>query len=572
MASIFNIKGRLGDYVLDLLTTEDLPRVDVQEAPVIEYGEMSIERESMPILKSTMDVLFFDPEGRLSKVAEQGAIRAVLRGPGVYWQGNITNRMTMRPLNFRTRPGETRLKFEDGFGRLSTGELTSVLRGDRSTFGLGSQPSYANALAVIGSEIFERAGLASLPAVLTNVKLIDYAGTSHGQDALDSVYAGDGYAGSTLAEDLRHMLATLQARAFQPLGELDRIWIVPAAQPTGTFSATEYVKSSGTLLGGSYSAETKEITLPEVTLRDLDDEQAYGTRAFRNAGRVRYRLGADYNLVRNPDAQSPLQGPGGGLTDDIAHWPGDAVEKDPSFVDGSPGGQVFSLGEGGTVESDSQVVMDLEPIQLSSGQSPSGVRLTFDGYKQTSKANTPTLQARLEVDGASGTVSTSKSEPDTFAEGVTLTLDGVPDGQVKISFEGNDCAFYQPQVELIEFGQRQQDEIVYGVSDYNGVWDVSDAGAARVGAFAVKRYTNAKYNTSSYRPERANALIKLRRRVVGARGLRTRVLGLYGPETRLVVKGPDLPEGTYMAGVGRRLHIKEGETEIADTQLPDSVL
>jgi len=54
--------------------------------------------------------------------------------------------------------------------------------------------------------------------------------------------------------------------------------------------------------------------------------------------------------------------------------------------------------------------------------------------------------------------------------------------------------------------------------------------------------------------------------------VRTRVLGLHGPETRIVLVNPTTGEElTFYGGLGRLINVTRGDTELADVQLPSSI-
>lgn len=587
----FDVSGRLGEYELELSGLEagaTLPRVEALSDVVIRYGEMSVDSEPMPLLKSTLQLTFFDPRGRLADQVEAQQLRARLTGPGVDWQGRLTPRRALRPLNWQTKPGNLDLAFYDGIADLKT-DANSILASDidqREQFSRAGD--YGRALAFAGNIAEDGLGAsADSPgaALASNVEMDNDDNETYGQAGLNSVLAASDYEAESLEDDIKHICATLQCRAFRTLNG-GRFTVVPAAQPTGPLPGTRYYFAESDVdprrqVTGSLTVETEPetIDLSEERFEVFDDDKgSFGFHPFENAGAAEYEVGSEYNLTRNPEFNVDVGEDDG----TFPHW---TTSTDVDQVTASdtqasqedaPDGDGMALGsDSGSTETAEQRIGEVSPAGTTSGGLPSGAVLFFDAFKMGSPSQTPALDVtlRLVPDDGSSDVTSTVSDPFGPEQSLQISFDKA--GTLYVEASGIEAAWFSPQLQFLEGGKKIAETLIYRDPDSSDRWEVPTAGAARVLRSAnveywpPTTYRNTSFSVSRTLPWAFNATDRLRRRPVDGTAVRTRVLGLHGPETRIVLVHPVTGEElTFYGGLGRLINLTTGDTEIADVQLP----
>jgi hypothetical protein len=116
-------------------------------------------------------------------------------------------------------------------------------------------------------------------------------------------------------------------------------------------------------------------------------------------------------------------------------------------------------------------------------------------------------------------------------------------------------------------------EKIYVRGDYNGNRTIGGFEYPFVNGHETADFENTRFSVSNRFPWLVIANGELRRRPADMQTIRTRVPGLYGPETRLNITVPSGPDGgaVYTIGGGRRINLTTGDTEISDVQIPADV-
>jgi len=597
MASVeYPIEGRLGRYTLALSNLNEAPKVgptgtQIVSDVVVQYGDMSIEDPEMPILKSTLELTFSDPQGSLADEAERSKIKAELRGPGVNWQGRLTPFRTLRPLNYSTRPSDLTLSFYGGIADLKQDTESVLASKEDKNESFDRSADFAEAVAVIGNVVelgFPEAG-GDNPGgvVVTNVEFENNQGDVYGESGLDQVLGQQGLEAETLEDDLRFLCRALQARAFRTFNT-GRFVIVPASQPKGGLSGTNYYIGGdpGRVSRGfgdiTIASESERVRLFEKAPDVLEDDPEFGFQPHTQSGAVEYELGEDYNLLANAEFAIDL------ATDNpnFAEWDTNTdvdqvTAADVQFGDPEPPkpeGDLMAFGvDSASTESATQEVGSVPVADSTSGSVPSGLLLTFSGYKIGSPDSTPSLTVELELDPSDGSSKITKtvSGTDAFQEEASLILPLDKPGDVTIKASGVDSAWYAPQLRFIAGERKIADSVIYRNEASDGRMKPEESGGARIRRsstiqfYKPKTYRNTRFSATSGLASAFNATDRLRRRPASGVSVKTRVLGLHGPETRLVLRNPNSGNLlNFYAGRGRKINVTEGTTELADSQLP----
>lgn len=593
-ARTFDVTGRFGGYELTFSNLEagaSLPKVEPLSDVVIRYGEMSVDGEPMPLLKSTLQLTFFDPRGRLADQVEARQLEARLTGPGVDWRGRLTPRRALRPLNWKTKPGNLDLAFYDGIADLKT-DAQSILAGDidqRADFSRSGD--YGRALAFAGNITEDGLGAsADSPgaALATNVEMDNDDNETYGQQGLDTVLAAADYEAESLEDDIKHICATLQCRAFRTLKD-GRFTVVPAAQPVGTLSGTRYYFAESDVdprrqVFGSLTVETEPetIELDEKRFETFDDDKSsFGFHPFENAGAVEYEVGSEYNLVRNPEFDVDVG-------EDDASFPHWTTSPDVDQVSGSetqassedaPDAEGMALGsDSGSTETAEQQIGEVAPAGTTSGGLPSGAVLFFDAFKMGSPSQTPSLTVTLRLVPDDGSSDVTSTVTDPFGPDQTVQISFDKAGTLYVEADGIEAAWFSPELRFLEGGKKIAETLIYRNPDSSDRWEAETAGAARILRSANVEYwppvtyRNTRFSVSRTLPWAFNATDRLRRRPIDGTAVRTRVLGMHGPETRIVLVHPVTGEElTFYGGLGRLINVTRGDTELADVQLPTPI-
>jgi hypothetical protein len=580
--AVFDLFNRWGRYEIEIDGLDSDNSVRVLDDVVIQYGELT--RNPAPILlKSTCEIEFSDPLGELSDALSRfprelfdGSTQRItvhIRSTAsaafpVSWWGKAAPVRSLRPLNYDTKPGQLRVLFYDGFRDLES-EPSVLTLGTDDFLTFGNAPTFARVIANCdtvrgGSNIY------------SDIQMTGWDGGTFDAADIDSMFAGPSYRGDSLLADVKYICRVMGCRVYRNLAS-GTIEFVPQSLPPGTFDATRAEPvddfDPGTLFPDQYTVTSANIRVREASFDVVDDDgDDFGFQAIEDAGSVVFEPGSEYNLVRNPRPDYALLADGVDphwtITGIVSEQAGDAFSDVPGF---------YLENDSGNPSSIEQTVGSFEPVFLAGLSSRAGILLDWTGKQNdVNPGTTLDVELTFSPDGGGADLTVSKAYPDTARgqETVFLELTGITGpGTLSVKFTGSGTEVYDPRIRFLDDRGRIVEKIYVRGDDYNGNRTIGGFEYPFVNGHETADFENTRFSVSNRFPWLVIANGELRRRPADMQTIRTRVPGLYGPETRLNITVPSGPDGgaVYTIGGGRRINLTTGDTEISDVQIPADV-
>lgn len=591
---------------------------------VIRWGDIKHEY-GLGVLPSYVEVSFLDRSGWLRSVFDNAytpeaaayvrlietLFPASIEGPDgrggrFTWHGIVARGTRQRALARRLGPGTTSIYLYDGLAALS--DMPPLYAG----YSLGEWLTTALA------EVNPLAG-----DMCAHHDLIGRTGAGEELDLLasfDRLHIPPEADVSTRREQLDYICAQLGTRCFfdpergafvmmhrASIGE--RTEVVRLTPPTpeigGSGAGGTSAGSSG---AGTYSAEA--YTLPARTETVEPNALQAGGRHqgelqdLEEAGIVEITLPDEYNLVRDPHfRQVDIQD-----ATSFVYWDTSGASNTIGSREG------IALGGTGSIGTARQEVATLVPAEArtAAGQ---GLRAIMT-WSAEENGNDPSLTVRLTTveERAAGAVTKSVSlstddsvglDPITDASDAALVSDVFKKAtRIEVEMSGDKVRITNVRLRLLEpIGDKVITTLFVSASGLSirpvrveGVEGLHVTNEEVIAPFGTENigpligYTSRRYSSSAYEGVGGRDTYELgflyaaadraRARTSGVETLRARALpGLLGPRTRLMITKPEdsgrYASGTptaFIVGGGRSINLSDGTTEIADCQLPSSIL
>ncbi len=544
------VDGRLGSYQIRIVDRNDSvtppsAQVQPQSDIVIRWGEQ--QRSPLKqVLKSWTEITFVDPKLELHRIF-RGEIDPLqfyveIKGPGVFWRGNIKSENRGVPFSGRVRTERTNLRVFGGLKKIdSAGQAQRNLG-----MGIGD--------AIVLGSVFEEDML-----VRSDVQLIDESGNFIDVEQGIEVNAEDWPINGEDSpyDGLVSFSKMVKGITYKSLSE--NAIVFDSARLLGTSGTFEKRDGFAQTVDVQRDEFIKDVTVNDVIIRSNDD----GFEDLDRVGRIVVSLDKEHNLMTEGATIKTQNANDVQVLHDDETAQGAFLSTDWTkrsgrylFINTSPGITGGVSTEIGEINPSSDIKVVVEWLLGSGG---------------TGSTDPTGVEVELRYRGDDGSVVSETNGTNNFVLEGPLTskriapiiLTTVEDGELRMRARYIDGSGNVIETLTANQNQKGISEIAIDEWEYAFVED-EDFNLAAVNA---KKILLNDLNIINVQPFLVRAAVESKYRPFGVQSVKGELFGIFGPEYCLRITDDD---GTVKVFVptARRVNLTEGTTKFTDVEVP----